>query len=74
MNHTAKLETSLQDVSNDRECLKNNKLYLQQAVDEAGKRKQVVSGELEQVKARVMALEMENHKLDCVLERKRLQS
>jgi DNA repair exonuclease SbcCD ATPase subunit len=30
-----------------------------------------VSGELEQVKARVIALEMENHELDCVLQRKR---
>jgi hypothetical protein len=41
MNHAAKLETSLQDMSNDREFWKNNELNLQQTIDEARKRKQV---------------------------------
>jgi predicted nucleic acid-binding Zn-ribbon protein len=39
--HITQLEISIQDVSNDRDALKNNVLHLQQAIGEARKRKQV---------------------------------
>jgi esterase/lipase len=39
--HVTQLEISIQDVANDRDSLKNNVLHLQQAADEARKRKQV---------------------------------
>jgi predicted nucleic acid-binding Zn-ribbon protein len=39
--HITQLEISVQNVATDRDSLKNNVLHLQQAVDEARKRKQV---------------------------------
>jgi hypothetical protein len=40
--HITKLETSLQDVTNDKDFGKNNVLHLQQVIDEAKERKQVM--------------------------------
>ncbi|XP_021916559.1 coiled-coil domain-containing protein 18-like isoform X2 [Zootermopsis nevadensis] len=68
--YITKLETSLQDVTNDKDLGKNSVLHLQQVIGKAEERKQIVSEELGQAKARALALEVENHELNCILERK----